>query len=159
MSEGLRLAAAHHREHAVLGAGLAAGDRRIDEVKAVRLGLGVQFARDLRRCGGVIDNHRVLAHAGEHTVVAEHDLAQVVVVADAGHHEILALGGLLWRRRAPAAELRYPFFGLGGGAVVDGDVVAALGLQMSGHRVTHDPQADKSYLRHRSSPFLAARMS
>ena len=144
----LRLAAAHHREHAVLGAGLAAGDRRIDEIEAAPFGFGVQFARDLRRRGGVIDEDRALARAGEHAVLAEHHFAQVVVVADAGHDEILAFGRLPRRRRALAAELRDPFVGLGGGAVIDGDVVAALGLQMAGHRVTHDAQADKRHLRH-----------
>jgi hypothetical protein len=48
------VAAAHHGEHAVLGAGLAAGDRGIDKVQAQRSGLGVQLARHLGRGGGVV---------------------------------------------------------------------------------------------------------
>ena len=36
----------------------------------------------------------------ERAVLAERDLAHVVVVADAHHHEFLALGGLLRRRGA-----------------------------------------------------------
>ena len=42
------------------------------------------------------------------------------------------------RRGERAAMLGDPFLGLGGGAVVDGDVVAALVLQVAGHRIAHD---------------------
>ena len=94
LRERLRVAAAHHCEHAVLGAGLAAGDRRVDEIEAAPFGFGVQFACDLRRRGGVIDDDRAFARAGEHAVLTEHHFAQVVVVADAGHDEILAFGRL-----------------------------------------------------------------
>ena len=75
LRERSRLAAAHHREHAVLGAGLAAGHRRVDEIEAAGFCLGVQLARDLRRGRGVIDHDGALAHAGEHAVRAEHHLA------------------------------------------------------------------------------------
>jgi hypothetical protein len=37
-----------------------------------------------------------------------HHLAQVVVIADAGHDEVLALRRFLRGRRAPAAEFRHP---------------------------------------------------
>ena len=132
------IAAAHHREHAVLGAGLAARHRRVDEVKAARLGFGVKLARDLRRCGGVIDDDRAFARAGENAIRAEHHLAHVVVVADAGHDEVLAFGGGLRRRRGFAAILRDPFVGLCGGAVDRPYLVAGLGLEVPGHRVAHD---------------------
>ena len=52
---------------------------------------GVQFARDLGRSGGVIDDDGALAHAGEYAVAPQHHLAQIVVVADAGQDEVLAL--------------------------------------------------------------------
>ena len=146
---GRRIAAAHHGEHAVLGAGLAAGHRRIDEIEAALLRLGVKLARDLGRGGGVIDEHRALAHAVERAVVAERDLAHVVVVADAHHHEVLAGRGLLRRRGFLAAVLRDPFVGLGGGAIVDGDLVAALVLEMPGHRIAHHAEAEKCHFRHR----------
>src|ERR1051326_933746 len=81
-------------------------------------------------------------------VGAEHHLAQVVVVADAGHDEVLARCGFLRRPGAPAAMLRDPFLGLGGGTVVDGDIVAALGLEMAGHRITHHAETEKRDLRH-----------
>ena len=74
----------------------------------------------------------------ERAVVAERDLTHVVVVADAHHHEVLAGGGLLRRRGLLAAELRHPLVGLRGAAVVDGDIVAALGLEVTGHRIAHD---------------------
>ena len=148
MRERRFVTAAHHREHAVLGAGLAAGNRRIDEFEVALYCLGVQFARDGRRRRSMIDHHRAFFHAGKNAGAAKHDLAQIVVVADAGKHEILAVGGLLRRRRAFAAVLGDPFFSLGAGAVIDRDVMAALGLEMPRHRVTHDAEPDKCDLRH-----------
>ena len=97
----------------------------------------------------MVDEHRALAHAVEGAVVAERHLAHVVVVADAHHHEVLAGRGLLRRRGFFAAVLRDPFVGLGGGAVVDGDLVAALVLEMPGHRIAHHAEAEKCHLRHR----------
>ena len=85
------LAAAHHGELAVLGARLAARHRRVDEVDAVLLALRMELARDVGRGGGVVVEDRALAHAGEGAVVAQHDRAQVVVVADAAEHDLLAL--------------------------------------------------------------------
>ena len=79
---------------------------------------------------------------------AERDLTQVVVIADAAHHEILALGGLFRCRGAVAAKLGDPFLGFGAGAVVDGDLVAAFGLQMPRHRIAHDTETQKRHLRH-----------
>ena len=148
LGERRLVAAAHHGEHAILGAGLAARHRRVDEIEAAFFGFGVQLARDRGRGGGVIDDDRALAGAGVDAVLAEHDFAQVIVVADAGHDEVLAGRGGLRRRRALAAILGDPFVGLGAGAVVDRDVVAALVFQMSGHRVAHHAQADKRHLRH-----------
>ena len=98
----------------------------------------------------MIDEHRALAHAVERAVGAERDLAHVVVVADAHHHEVLTGRGLLRRRGLLAAELRDPLVGLGGVAVVDGDLVAALGLEMPGHRIAHHAEAQKRHFRHRS---------
>ena len=71
----------------------------------------------------------------------ERDLAQIVVIADAAHHEILAFGGLFRRSRGFAAVLGDPLVGLGAGAIVDRDVVTALVLQMPRHRVAHHAKA------------------
>ena len=65
-------------------------------------------------------------HGREGALGAERDLAQVVVVADAAEHEVGVLGGVRRRRRGLAAVLLDPGLGLGGVAVVDGEVVAAL---------------------------------
>ena len=64
--EGGLLAADHHRQLAVLGAGLAAGDRRVEEIDARLLGLLGDLAGELGRGRRVVDQHRALAHAREH---------------------------------------------------------------------------------------------
>ena len=100
----------------------------------------------------MVDEDRALAHAGETAVGAERDFAQVVVIANAAHDEVLAGRGFLRRLGRLAAVLRDPFLGLGEGAVIDRHLVAAFGLEMAGHRVAHDAQAQKCNLRHRVSP-------
>ncbi len=135
---------------AVLGAGLAAGDRRVDEIEAALFRFRIELAGDLGGCGGVVDEHRALFHAGEGAVGTERHLAQIVVIADAGHDEILSFGCGFRRRRALAAILGDPFLGLGGGAIVDGDLVSALVLEMPGHRITHDTETEERHLRHHS---------
>src|SRR6185437_346420 len=72
----------------------------------------------------------------------------VVVVADAGHDEILAGRRFLRGLGALAAVLRDPLLGLGGGAVVDRDVMPALLLEVTGHRETHPAEPAKCDLRH-----------
>src|SRR5262249_5096526 len=72
-----------------------------------------------------------------------------VVIADADHDEILIGGGLLRGLGAAAAELLNPLLRLGGGAIVDGDLVAAFGLQVSCHGVAHDAETQERNLRHR----------
>ena len=83
----------------------------------------------------------------------EGDRAQIIVVADAAHDEILALGGGFWRGCGLAAEFFGPFLGLGGGPVVDGDLVAAFVHQMSGHRKTHDAETEESDFSHVNNPW------
>src|SRR5262249_56498189 len=94
------------------------------------------------------DHDSALAHAGEHAVLAEHDLAQIVIIADAGHDKVLSLGRLARRGCGLAAVLRDPFFGFGRGAVINRDLVAAFRFEMSGHRVAHDAEPDKCDLCH-----------
>ena len=71
-------------------------------------GFRVQFARDVGRGGGVVDEDRAALHAGEGAVGPERDRAQIVVVADAGEDEIAALGGGAGRRRRLAAVFGDP---------------------------------------------------
>ena len=92
----------------------------------------------------------------ESAVRPDRDLAQVVVVADAGEDDLLALGGLARASAPTAAVLGHPFLGLGRGAVVDRHLVA-LGFEVPRHRIAHDPQAEKSNFRHCPTPVMLAR--
>ena len=78
---------------------------RVDELQAAlerRLG---EFARHVGRGRGVVDEHRARLHAGEGAVVAEHDRAQVVVVADAAEDDVGAGRGLARRGRMRSGAL------------------------------------------------------
>src|SRR5260370_525441 len=83
------------------------------------------------------------------------DAVEGVVVADGDEGEMLALGRFCWGLGALAGELCDPFLRLGGGAVVDRDVVAALGLEMPGHRIAHHAEPEKRHLRHSVLPSRA----
>ena len=91
----------------------------------------------------MIDEDRAALHTGKGAVLAEHDRPQVVVIADATEDDFPALRGLARRRLMLAAELFRPLLGFGGRAVVDGDDVAALLGEMSGHRVAHHAETQK----------------
>ena len=124
--EGGRLAAAHDGQRTVLRAGLAAGHRRVDEMQAMLAGIGVQLARHRGRSRGVVHQHRTRRHAGAGAVTPQHHAAQVVIVADAGEHDLAHRLQQPPAWRPPhAAVLRQPGLGLGGAAVVDGDACPA----------------------------------
>lgn len=72
------------------------------------------------------------AHAGEGAIRAQHDRAQVIVIAHAAEHDVGAGYGLARRGRMAAVELLAPGAGLGLRAVVDRDAVARRG-QVAGH--------------------------
>ena len=146
--EDLRLAAAHDGQHAVFGAGLAAGDRRIDETAATGAGGGVEFAGNFGAGRGVVDQDGAWLHSGKDAVGAGGDLAQVVVVADAGEDEIGVARRLRRRRRRCAAIDLGPAFRFGGGAVIDRHGMAALVPQVSRHRKTHHAEADERHICH-----------
>ena len=144
---GVPGAAAHDRQLAVLGPGLAAGDRRVDEVESRIRRLRLKLPGHPGRDGGVVDEERARLHSREGAVVAKADAAQIVVVSDAGHDESRPRSRLPRRRRALAAMLLDPFLRLGGGAVVDPHLVARR-LEMARHGVAHDPEPEKCQLRH-----------
>ena len=73
---------------------------------------------------------------------------KVIVVANAGEDDVGALRGLGGGGGGAAAMLADPFLGLLGGAVVDGDVVAALVLQMASHGIAHHAKSQKRNRRH-----------
>jgi hypothetical protein len=135
--------AAHHRQLAVFRASLATRDWRVDETKSAIFCRGVKFARYFRRCGGVVDEDRALAHRAKRPVRANRYLAQIVVIADAGKHKVLAPCRFGRRFCKSAAMFLGPFFGLRGCAVVNGDLVPALVLQVCGHGVAHDAETKK----------------
>src|SRR5262249_51304999 len=140
---GLGIAAAHDREHAVFSARLAARHRCVNKAEARLLCLGIKRTRDFCRSGCMVDEHRAFLHTMERAVRPERHLAQIIVIADATHHEILACGCCFGRWRAAPAVLRDPFLGLRGGAVVDGDFVSALAPEMPRHRISHDAKTKK----------------
>src|SRR5215472_10203015 len=148
----LRVAAAHHGERAVFRSGLATRHRGINGIEAALAGGGIEFAGDLGGCGRVIDEHRAFCNAMKGAIRPEHNLAHIVVVADAGHDEILTLGGGPRGRRGTPAELGHPLLGLGGGAIVDCNVVTTLDLEMTGHRIAHHAKSEKRNLCHEAPP-------
>src|SRR5262249_49712877 len=150
-SEPLRVTPPHHGERTILCTGLAARHGGIDGIEAAVTGCGMKLASDLGRRRGVIDEHRVLRDPVKSAILSEGDLAKVVIVADTGHDEILTLGGGQGGGGGTPAELRHPFLGLGCGAIVHGNIVTTLGLEMTRHRVTHHAEPEKRYLCHESS--------
>jgi predicted HD phosphohydrolase len=86
-------------------------------------------------------------HAVHGAVLAESDLADVVVVADAHHHELGSFGRLGSASAPRVAVLDDPLERRGGGAVVHDDLVPRL-REMAGHRATHHPQPEKRHTCH-----------
>src|SRR5262245_16065726 len=84
----------------------------------------------------------------ERAIRPQGHLAQIIVVADAAHDEVLTLRRRFRRRRAAAPVLSHPFLHLGRRAVVDSDVMAPLVLEMSRHGIAHHAKTEKSHLRH-----------
>ena len=117
-------------------------------------GGGVKLARDARGGGCVVDVDRAGLQAAERPVRPQRDLAKIVIVADAGEDEIRALRSFLRRGRELAAELRNPGLRLAKRAVIDGDIVPALGADMPGHGIAHDAQPNKRNLAHRDTSWL-----
>ena len=99
--------------------------------------------RRMRSCGRP---HAVAAETGERAVVAVGDATDVVVVADTYEDELGALRGLARRRRGPPAVLPGP--GLRLAAVRMKAHRRPLGLEMPGHRIAHDAEADEGALGH-----------
>jgi len=151
--KGLRLATHHDCQHAILGTGLTTGYRRIEKCHPASCGLLRQLPRHPGRSGRVIDQHAALRHAGQSALLTQYHTAQVIVVANAGHHELRTAGRFGRRRRVPARKLRHPAFGLRRAAVIHADFVS-LTLQMPSHRIAHHAKPDKRYLCHSRLPSL-----
>jgi hypothetical protein len=104
----------------------------------------MQFTGHRRRGGGVIDEARPPRHAGKCTLLPQHHRTQVVVVADAGEHEVGPRAGLRRGVCAGTAIGLDPGLGLGRGAVVDRHLVAGTG-QVPGHGITHHAKTQKGH--------------
>src|SRR4051812_1620446 len=96
----------------------------------------------------MVDEGRAFLDAGEGAIGADRDRTQIIVVADAAHHEILTLGRGFRSCRRASAELARPFLRLRRSPVVDGHFVAAFFHQMSCHRETHHAETEKSDFSH-----------
>ncbi len=90
----------------------------------------------------MVDEDRAFVHAGEGAVGAVDNVAQVVVVADAGEHQVRPRGRLGRGGAQAPAVLLDPGFRLGAGAVKDGHLVAGPG-QVPGHGIAHGAKADE----------------
>ena len=95
----------------------------VDVAQARGFGLRRKVPRDRGADGGVVHEHRALRHARERAVRAGADRAQVVVVADAGQHDLRPFRGRRRRGCRGAAVQGDPLRGALRRAVVDGDLV------------------------------------
>ena len=98
----------------------------------------------------MVDEDGAGLHAGKRAIGPEHHAAKVVVIADTGHHELGAMGGLGGRAPKRAAMLRDPGLGLCRRAIIDAQLMA-LRRQMPRHRIAHHAQPQKRHFRHLSS--------
>jgi hypothetical protein len=137
--KGRGIAAAHHGQRTVHRAGLAAGNRGVDEVQA----LGARLGRQLRATrAGCLSSSTMASLPRPAKAIGTSHAAQIIVIANA-RKDHLGIGGRLARcARRPAAKFLYPLVGLLGGAVVDSDVMARAG-QVPGHRIAHDSESEE----------------
>ena len=136
------IAADHHRERAVLGAGLAARDRRVERAGAALCGGRMQLAGDAGRGRGVVDEHGAGPKRLKRAVWPERHRAEIVVIADAGEDEIGAVRGRGRGGRRCSAKLGDPGIGLGARAIEHRHRVAATRLEMTGHGKAHGAEPD-----------------
>ena len=136
------VAATHHREHTVLGAGLSARDRGIDETDTLRGGRCVDIAGDDRRRGRVVDKHRSLPHRLEDAVGARGHGEYVGIITDAQEDVLGSLSRSSRSHRHCPTVLRNPSISFRRRSVVHGDGVAR-SHKMSGHGVPHDTESEK----------------
>ena len=97
--EGCCVATAHHGQHAVLSARLAARNRCVDELQAERGASRIELTRDTGRGGRVVNQHGTRLHAGKGAVGAKRHAAQIFVVADTTKNKLGVLGRQFWAGR------------------------------------------------------------
>ena len=136
-------AAAHDRQLAVLGAGLPARDRRVDDREAARLAFLGELSRQPCRRRGVVDEERARRPSRRTRPRRRSSPAArswslptqaITTSAPAAASEALA-ARLAAMRLDPGPRLF-------GAAVVDGQIVPG-GSEMTGHRGAHHAEAEK----------------
>jgi hypothetical protein len=135
-----RLAAAHHGQHAVLGTGLPPETGA--SMKCRPPGAPLELARHLGRGRGVVDEDGAgfMPAKAPGPSTTERRSSSLPTQANTSRRR----RGLA-RRGGGGRRIRHPGLGLGGGAVVDGDLVAGAG-QMAGHGIAHHAQAEKGHV-------------
>ena len=151
-------AADHHRQLAVLGAGLTAGDGCIQRADAMFAASRRQLAGDIRRHGAVVDIDGAFTHGRDRPVRPQRHLQHIRIITDTGQHDV---GPGSRRRRCrgmTAAMLCNPGLGPCGGAIIDGHIVTC-GSDMACHGIAHDPKPEKRDFRHSFQILLLPRVS
>ena len=91
----------------------------------------------------MVDQQSTCFDARQCAIGAEHDGAQIVVVAHTAKHHVRSLRGFAWRGGAGmTGKFSAPVFGFGRVAVVHGHMVAGQ-CQVASHGIAHDAQADE----------------
>jgi hypothetical protein len=80
--------AAHDRKRAVFRAGLTAGDGRIDAEQFLVASFHRDLAGNPRGNRGVIDEQRAPPQRGKRARGAEHDIGEIIIVANAGDDDV-----------------------------------------------------------------------
>jgi hypothetical protein len=145
--DGIGAAAAHHGERSVLRADLRPGHWRIDTVNLLVTRLDRDLAGDAGGDGGMVDEGPALAQSGKYALRAEHDIGQIVVIADACQHDIGIFCGIGGASGDSAGQSRVgllPFFHPRVRAVEDGQAMPCL-ADMPGNRPAHHAKADEGY--------------
>lgn len=102
--------------------------------------LNRDLSGDAGRYRGVINEQCATPQGGKRAVGAEHDIGQIIVIANARDHNIGAFGGFCRAGRAAhgdARVCRQPRFGAGRSAVVDCQPVPGV-AKVTGHGPAHD---------------------
>lgn len=94
----------------------------------------------------MVDHGGATCQAARNAVFSAHHGAHVFIASDTDNDDVGLRRSLCRRRRGRAAELSAPLHGLGGAAIEYRHRKTGT-RQMTGHRITHDPKADKGNAR------------
>ena len=99
----------------------------------------------------MVDKHAARGHSLQRAARTEGHGPNIDVVADAAEDELGAGRRFDRRRGALAAVLADPLLRPRGGAIEHRDPVTGAS-QVAGHRIAHDSESDKRYVRHEAPP-------